>query len=77
VRAESLRYQIDLEGDAPGLEPHILPMPILAEWRNIGAAVEHLAGRLRCTVRERGRVVFDGTSELVVMTTDVGDGVAW
>jgi len=64
VHAKSLRYQIDLEGDAPGREPHMLPVPILAERRNIGAAVEHLAGRLRCTVRERGRVVFDGTSEL-------------
>jgi tocopherol cyclase len=64
VRARSLRYQIDLDGDATGLTPHALPVPLLAERRNVGAAVEHLAGRLHCVVREFGRVVFDGRSEL-------------
>ncbi|MGB8210047.1 MAG: hypothetical protein WCF69_21060 [Mycobacterium sp.] len=39
-------------------------MPLPAEWRNVGAAVEHLAGRLHCVVLEFGRVVFDGSSEL-------------
>ena len=38
------------------------------KWARIGVNVdndfEHLAGRLRCVVRERGRVVFEGTSEL-------------
>ncbi|WP_245835925.1 tocopherol cyclase family protein [Mycobacterium rhizamassiliense] len=64
VRAKSLRYQIDLDGDGTGLEPHDLPVPLPAERRNVGAAVEHLAGRLHCVVREFGRVVFEGTSEL-------------
>ncbi len=64
VRAKSPRYQIDLDDDATGLEPHNLPVPLPAERRNVGAAVEHLAGRLHCVVREFGRVVFDGTSEL-------------
>ena len=64
VRAKSPRYQTDLDGDAEGLEPHNLPVPLPAERRNVGAAVEHLAGRLHCTVREFGRVVFDGQSEL-------------
>jgi tocopherol cyclase len=64
IRAKSLRYQIDVEGDATGLEPHNLPVPLPAERRNVGAAVEHLAGRLRCTVREFGRIVFDGRSEM-------------
>jgi hypothetical protein len=64
VRAKSPRFQIDLDGDGSGLKPHILPVPIPAERRNADAAVEHLAGRLHCTVRERGRMVFDGSSEL-------------
>lgn len=64
VRARSPRYQIDLDGHGAGLEPHPLPVPLLAERRNVGAAVEHLAGRLDCVVREFGRVVFDGASEL-------------
>jgi tocopherol cyclase len=60
IRARSPRYQIDLDGDAAGLEPHNLPVPLPAERRNVGAAVEHLAGRLHCTVREFGRVVLAG-----------------
>jgi tocopherol cyclase len=64
VRAKSLRYQIDLDGDGTGLEPYDLPVPLPAERRNVGAAVEHLAGRLHCVVRDFGRVVFEGTSEL-------------
>jgi tocopherol cyclase len=53
-----------LDGYGAGLEPHTLPVPLPAEWRNVGAAVEHLAGRLHCVVLEFGRVVFDGSSEL-------------
>jgi hypothetical protein len=64
VRAKSPRYQIDLDGDGAGRQPHALPVPLLAERRNVGTAVEHLAGRLHCVVREFGRVVFDGSSEL-------------
>ena len=64
IRAKSVRYQIDLDGDGAGLTPHILPVPLPAERRNVGAAVEHLAGRLHCVVRDFGWVVFDGTSKL-------------
>jgi tocopherol cyclase len=64
IRAKSVRYQIDLDGDGAGLTPHILPVPLPAQRRNVGAAIEHLAGRLHCVVRDFGRVVFDGTSEL-------------
>lgn len=64
VRARSLHHQIDLDGDGAGLDPHVLPVPLPAERRNVDTDFEHLAGRLRCVVRERGRVVFDGTSEL-------------
>lgn len=64
IRAKSLRYQIDLDGDGTGLEPHHLPVPLPAERRNVGAAVEHLAGRLHCVVREFDRIVFVGKSEL-------------
>ncbi len=56
--------RIDLEGDGTGLEPHVLPVPLPAERRNVDTDFEHLAGRLHCTVRERGRVLFDGTSKL-------------
>jgi tocopherol cyclase len=64
VRARTPRYQIDLDGDGTGLDPHVLPVPLPAERRNIDNDFEHLAGRLHCTVRKFGRVVFDGTCEL-------------
>ena len=67
VRARSLRHQVDLDGDGTFLDPHVLPVPLPAERRNVDTDFEHLAGRLQCVVRERGRVVFDGTSELAAL----------
>jgi tocopherol cyclase len=64
VRARTLRYQIDLDGDGAGLNPHVLPVPLPTERRNVDTDFEHLAGQLHCTVREFGRVVFEGTCEL-------------
>jgi tocopherol cyclase len=64
VRATSMRYQVELEGDGTHLAPHVLPVPLPAERRNVNTDYEHLAGRLRCTVREFGRVIFEGKSEL-------------
>lgn len=64
IRARSLRYRIDLDGDGAGLEPHVLPVPLPSERRNVDTDFEHLAGRLHCVVRDFGRVVFDGTSEI-------------
>lgn len=64
LRGRSPRYEIELRGDGRHLPPHVLPVPLPAERRNIDTDFEHLGGRLRCTVRERGRLLFDGTSEL-------------
>ena len=64
VRAKSLRYQIELDGDGTELKPHTLPVPLPGERRNVDTDFEHLAGRLHCVVREHGRVLFDGNSEL-------------
>ena len=64
VRARTPRYQIELNGDGAGLNPHVLPVPLPAERRNVDADFEHLAGRLDCVVRKFGRVVFEGTCEL-------------
>ena len=64
LRGRSLRYEIELEGDGTHLPPHVLPVPLPEQRRNIDSDFEHLGGRLRCTVRESGRLLFDGTSEL-------------
>jgi tocopherol cyclase len=64
LRGRSLRYEIVLDGDGSHLPPHVLPVPLPADRRNIDTDFEHLGGRLLCTVKESGRVLFDGTSEL-------------
>jgi hypothetical protein len=56
---------VTVEGHANGTAPHLLPIPVPAEARNLeGAATQHLAGELRLTVRRRGRTRYDGTSRL-------------
>ena len=67
IRGKSLRYEIELEGDGRHLPPHVLPVPLPAERRNIDTDFEHLGGRLRLTVRESGRLLFTGTSELAAL----------
>lgn len=64
IRARSPRYEIELDGDGAGLDPHVLPVPMPAQRHNVDTDFEHLGGRLRCTVKERGRVLFSGTSDL-------------
>jgi len=67
LRGRSPRYEIELEGDGRHLPPHVLPVPLPAERRNIDSDFEHLGARLRCTVRESGRLLFEGTSELAAL----------
>lgn len=67
LRARSLRYQIELHGDGTATEPHVLPVPLPAERRNIDTDFEHLAGRLDCKISEFGRVLFEGTSDMAAL----------
>ena len=64
MRATSPRYHVEIHGDGRHLEPHALPVPLPGQRRNVDTDFEHLGGRLRCTVREFGRVIFDGRSEI-------------
>ncbi len=64
VHARSPRYEVVLDGDGSGLEPHLLPVPVPPERQNIDTDYEHLAGRLGCVVKEFGRTIFEGRSEL-------------
>lgn len=64
LSARSIRYHIELEGDGVGIEPHVLPVPLPAERRNIDTDFEHLAGTIHCTISDYGRMLFQGTSEL-------------
>lgn len=64
VDARTGRYRVQLDGRGVGPGPHVLPVPLPAERRNIDTDYEYLAGTLRCRVSEWGRTIFDGTSEL-------------
>ena len=65
LHARGPRHSVLLEGHANGTAPHMLPVPIPAERRNLdGAAAQHLAGEIRLRVRRGRRVVYDGVSRL-------------
>lgn len=64
IDARTARYHVKLDGQGSPDGPHVLPVPIPAERRNVDTDYEYLAGKLRCRVREWGRVIFDGTSTL-------------
>jgi tocopherol cyclase len=64
IDARTPRYRVILDGEGISEGPHVLPVPLPAERRNIDTDYEYLAGTLHCTVREWGRTIFEGTSEL-------------
>ncbi|MHA7652684.1 tocopherol cyclase family protein [Mycobacterium sp. ML4] len=64
IDARTLRYRVELDGRGTPEGPHVLPVPLPAERRNIDTDYEYLAGTLHCRVHEWGRVIFEGTSTL-------------
>jgi len=64
VKAKGLPGKVEIEGDGMGKTPHVLPVPLPSERRNIDTDFEHLAGRLSVRVESRGRLLFKGASEL-------------
>lgn len=69
VRGRDLRTEVVIDGDGDGAEPHVLPVPVPAERRNVFTDYEHLAGRLHLTVRRGGRTLFEGESRLAGLET--------
>lgn len=57
IRARSARYAVELEGEAGGADPHVLPVPDVRSGRVEMRSAHHLAGRLAVRVR-RGRSVL-------------------
>jgi tocopherol cyclase len=64
VRARGPGVAIDLEGDARGLAPHELLVPIPGPVRTEPRSRQHLAGRLGATIRRGRRTLFAGESAL-------------
>jgi len=64
VRAHGHGYRVHIVGTGVG-EPHVLPVPLPAQRRNIDTDFEHLAGHL--TLRVSGRLDYVGESDLAAL----------
>jgi hypothetical protein len=75
LRARTPRGRLEVEAHAAAAEAHVLPVPVPAERRTIPGARQHLTGRLRARVeRPRGRLVWEGESELAGLERGLGPG---
>ena len=75
LRARTPRGTLEVEAHAAPGEAHVLPVPVPAERRTIPGARQHLTGRLRARVeRPRGRLVWEGESELAGLERGSGPG---
>ena len=63
VEARGRRHRVSIVGWGV-VAPHVLPVPLPAERRNVDTDFEHLAGRLHLRVETEGRLLFEGRSEL-------------
>ena len=64
VRARSLRHSVEIEGDAAGGSPHLLPVPDVSDRRVEMRSTQYLAGRLRVRVCRGGHALFEDESPL-------------
>jgi hypothetical protein len=64
VRGRWRGTEVVIHGEAAGSEPAVLPVPLPAERRNVDTDFEHLAATMHVTIRDRGRLVAEGTSRL-------------
>jgi hypothetical protein len=64
VRVRASRHRLELEGDANGEEPHLLPVPDVRDGRVDFRSQQLLAGRLRLRVDRGRRMLFDAVSPL-------------
>jgi hypothetical protein len=65
LRARGARHRVDIEGDAAGTAPHLLPVPFPPErGRSEEQSAMHLAGALHVRIRRGPRTVFEGASAL-------------
>jgi tocopherol cyclase len=60
----SPRYRLELEGEAAGTAPHILPVPETGAQRVHMRSQQLLAGHVRVHVRRGARTLIDASSPL-------------
>jgi len=61
VCARGIRNRVHIVGESTGT-PHVLPVPLPAERRNVGTDLEHLAGHL--TLELSGQLQYRGETDL-------------
>jgi tocopherol cyclase len=71
VRARRPGWDVRIDADAAGREPHVLPVPDVRSGGVEARSHQHLAGRLALEVRRRGQRVFRGESDLAGLERDV------
>jgi hypothetical protein len=64
LRGRSARWSVAVDATAAPGDAHVLPVPLPGAGYSVPGALENLAGVLRVTVRQRGRVVFADESRL-------------
>jgi Tocopherol cyclase len=64
LRGRSARWSVAVDASAVPGDAHVLPVPFPGVGYSVPGALENLAGELRVTVRQRGRVVFADASRL-------------
>lgn len=67
LHGRSAQWRVDIEGSGSLDTAHVLPVPLPAERRNVAGAIEHLGATMRVAVRRRGRVVWEGESNLAAL----------
>lgn len=64
LSGRSRSWQIEVQGHAPLADALVLPVPLVEEHRGSPGALEHLGATMSVQVRNRGRLVWEGTSHL-------------
>jgi tocopherol cyclase len=64
LRGRSLRHRVEIEASGDPAAAHVLDVPVPGERRVVPWSHQHLAGRLRVRVEQRGRLVYEGESGL-------------
>lgn len=67
LRGRNARWSVEVVASAPLGAAHVLPVPLPSERRNVAGSIEHLAGSLSVTVRERDRLVWADESPLAAL----------
>ncbi|MCL3817944.1 tocopherol cyclase family protein [Aeromicrobium wangtongii] len=67
LRGRSAQWRVDIEGSGSLDQAHVLPVPLPDERRNVPGAIEHMGATMHVTVRRRGRIVWEGTSDLAAL----------